>query len=675
MSKQITAKRAVIILLMEALILASCASFLFNSYGQAGLNDSTVKSNLLTNGGLGNTMQDGIVVDIYGFIHVFYSDDGANHGMYYKTSDDGGQTWGAEQTVYQGQYDDYARFFDIEYEERWNTIYFVRFDANYGDLYFKGAIPQADGTIAWNGSWTTVYLGGSTIGYGSIAVLDDGKILIIASRYVSTYKIYSWLSTNTAGTGWNALKNVEVNAQGYISTEVVLMSNNQVMLIYYCYTASPRIIYYKMFDQTTNTWGGRTTIDSNAEMYARVTCGYIRGQDAIILMYAEFSTKDAEYRYYDSGVWSAPANLYTGTDFDLASTNNDFATNSSYLWIVDQAGDDVYLANWSFTSMSFSVTSPQTLWEENSYLGWNHAMTDVNTVGNRLLCWVQMQGASPNGDILFTSLLLPAVGDTLTIVNIDGVNCSEVEWIYVNVTVDNSNIGEFDYVDVVFNQSSLNIAFYYVNGSGFGTLRNPSGFMGFDASNSMKTDVDSDTLTVSFFVRHNLNITQAGWFDVDSFANATGIEDTHNETNVYFLTIRTPTAPFYLHGVGVNATIPYVWLKWEHDNQTITDLYETLNSSNAISWLSINTTANLEHLEYSVVNGTRAYYKVRACRDTGTGWKNSTYSDINFERVNFVFGVGSSVGSPSAPIDNRQGLLLLILLSGIIFMLFKGFRR
>lgn len=101
-------------------------------------------------------------------------------------------------------------------------------------------------------------------------------------------------------------------------------------------------------------------------------------------------------------------------------------------------------------------------------------------------------------------------------------------------------------------------------------------------------------------------------------------------------------SPAFLFGAGFNASSPWVSLYWKTNLTDIT-LFEVQNSTDKTSWdyLGSNTTA--EYHDFEVVNGTQRYYRVRACNLTDAVWDNSTWTDINYERVYFVMPEGDEV--------------------------------
>ena len=97
--------------------------------------------------------------------------------------------------------------------------------------------------------------------------------------------------------------------------------------------------------------------------------------------------------------------------------------------------------------------------------------------------------------------------------------------------------------------------------------------------------------------------------------------------------------PNKLFGAGFNGSTPVVDLYWKTNLTGIT-LFEVQNSTDKVSWTYLGSNTTAEYHDLQVVNGTQRYYRVRACNFTGAEWDNSTWSDINFEKVYFVMPVG-----------------------------------
>ena len=93
--------------------------------------------------------------------------------------------------------------------------------------------------------------------------------------------------------------------------------------------------------------------------------------------------------------------------------------------------------------------------------------------------------------------------------------------------------------------------------------------------------------------------------------------------------------PTNLFGGGFNSSSPYVDLYWK-SNLTTISFFEVQNSTDKISWDYLGQSTTRNYKDYQVVNGLERYYRVRACNYTGSVWDNSTFTDINFEKVYFV---------------------------------------
>jgi len=94
-------------------------------------------------------------------------------------------------------------------------------------------------------------------------------------------------------------------------------------------------------------------------------------------------------------------------------------------------------------------------------------------------------------------------------------------------------------------------------------------------------------------------------------------------------------APNKLFGAGFNASAPYVILRWA-SNLTDINFFEIQNSTDKISWDYLGQSTTNQYTDLQVTNGLERFYRIRACNYTGGAWDNSTFTDINFEKVYFV---------------------------------------
>ena len=98
-------------------------------------------------------------------------------------------------------------------------------------------------------------------------------------------------------------------------------------------------------------------------------------------------------------------------------------------------------------------------------------------------------------------------------------------------------------------------------------------------------------------------------------------------------------SPAYLFGAGFNASAPYVILRWA-SNLTDINFFEIQNSTDKISWDYLGQSTTNQYTDLQVINGLERFYRIRACNYTEGAWDNSTFTDINFEKVYFVSGGG-----------------------------------
>ena len=115
-----------------------------------------------------------------------------------------------------------------------------------------------------------------------------------------------------------------------------------------------------------------------------------------------------------------------------------------------------------------------------------------------------------------------------------------------------------------------------------------------------------------------------------------------------FIEISPPSDPNHLFGAGFNATSPYVDLQWNHSLVDV-QFFEIQNSSDSVSWAYLGQSTTANYTDTQVVNGTKRYYRVRAVNQTEGTWYNSSWADVNFEKVHFI--PGTEVVGPTVYVD------------------------
>lgn len=218
----------------------------------------------------------------------------------------------------------------------------------------------------------------------------------------------------------------------------------------------------------------------------------------------------------------------------------------------------------------------------------------------------------------------------------------DYEKFYLNITFTISpNSENFSRNVLTLDPGGLGLNITYLNGTGFSELNDVNNYISLDIPNSNKTDISTTQIYLKYVLSIHHSITKEGWFDVYSFSNETyeGKNDSDTYSNVFNLTLRSPTSdPDYLYGAGFNASDAFTELYWQHDGLLTTD-YEVQNSSDKVSWILRGIPSTTFYNDTSVENGTKRYYRVRARRLTGVGYKNSSFTDINFEIVYFIKGI------------------------------------
>ncbi len=196
----------------------------------------------------------------------------------------------------------------------------------------------------------------------------------------------------------------------------------------------------------------------------------------------------------------------------------------------------------------------------------------------------------------------------------------------------------------------MNISINYLNGTGFSELYDPSNFINLNIIGCYKNNINSTWLSLIYNLYIRETITKEGWFDIRAYT--VGSDDKDDYNNVFNLTIRGPVSPpSLLFGAGFNSSNPFIEIYW-NPGSLVTD-YELQNSTDTISWsiLSFPISTSYNDTSSELNNGTYRYYRVRSRRFTGVGYKNSTWSNINLEKVYFL-----RVGGPGPGISQGGGI-------------------
>jgi len=247
------------------------------------------------------------------------------------------------------------------------------------------------------------------------------------------------------------------------------------------------------------------------------------------------------------------------------------------------------------------------------------------------------------------------------------------EWFSITVTVDCYLLSNFIRTRIDLDYSNLNISFQYSNITGLWTEEHdPNNYVSLDDGNCEKTILDEDTFELLFYIQISASVTKEGAYDVQVVSIADFGNDTEIFSSVFSLTIRTPEAPSLLFG-SANTSMTY--LGWT-DNSEIETTFEIQRSLNGIDYSFLANSAATQYNDTAVSSATYYYYKVRACRNTGVGYKNSSFTSSDLEYT--IQQIGGAEGSEEIIIVSRYlffagaGGALVIALGGLYWLLKKN---
>ena len=169
----------------------------------------------------------------------------------------------------------------------------------------------------------------------------------------------------------------------------------------------------------------------------------------------------------------------------------------------------------------------------------------------------------------------------------------------------------------------------------------------------------------SFERRWQINEAESGgWsgYGISAKTNGTGFIEIYTESGVYssptysgyfkpYNPIFIPSVydPSLLFGAGFNWSDPYIHIRWNHSG--LVSNYTVQHSTNGIAFSVLVVTPTKYYNHTSLVNGSYHWYKVRAdyYYNITPEWINSSFSEINLERVWFPISSGGNGSSPCPP--------------------------
>jgi hypothetical protein len=148
----------------------------------------------------------------------------------------------------------------------------------------------------------------------------------------------------------------------------------------------------------------------------------------------------------------------------------------------------------------------------------------------------------------------------------------------------------------------------------------------------------------------------------------------------------TVNAPNKLYGIGLNETATKkgnTTLRFNHSGGEC-DFFEVQHSTNGITFSyldKIENTSKKEYIHNNLLNGSYNWYRIRACKYKNGQWYNSSWSNINLERVMFILTSGTGnqtiIQYIQVPVieQNMATILLPILILLLIVSIMEGLKN
>ncbi len=602
-----------------------------------------------------------------GLFWAFYNRDLTDAGWEFSSD---GTTWtGAFTSIgYTLRGHDFSICFDGTY------IHYARWDASIHDLFYRRGTPVNDGTITWSADEQLIHAGISisTYKYPCITVDTDGYAWIGVLDTTGADDLPAVLKNANVDGTWTLDFAYELSAVDDSNWRAcpVPLTDGKVYVIYCRNYQAP----------LGNLWNGAAWVgeENNLADY-NIYLGY--GFSAVALgnnVHFVYNRHDTYQIRHNERVWGVGWNasdvlVQTAVNWHCGpALSVDPSDNELYCFWTHNTPDHVYYKKYSGGAWGSLVDwiDESTDDIKNDHLISSFYMDYGGYIG--LLYLTKL--ASPY-NVKFGFLTMPPI---LSIEN-KGVEPSDStvydeQWFFLNASVEiQTDTTTFLFNRIDLDPTGLNISFSYTNSTDIFTEENdPNNYLQLDVPISVKTNINSTFVRVDYYIGIHPNVTKDGLYNVTVYSTASGdLDDEDVFIDVFTLTIRTPSAPTKLFGAGFNASSPYVKLHWAHALLIFTH-FEVQNSSNKVAWdyLGQNATA-AQYTDNKVVNGTERYYKVRACRNTGVGWKNSTFTDVNFETVYFVAEIGEDEAAINVFTGSSGifGIILCIIVPIVAFML------
>ena len=367
---------------------------------------------------------------------IWYDNRDGNQEIYYKSSTDGGTTWGNDTRLTNAAGN--SLFPDVSISG--STLHVVWYDGRDGnnEIYYKRS---TDAGITW-GTDTRLSNNTSVSELGAVSASGQVVHVVWYDNFEGNYEIYYKRSTN-GGTNWEANTRLSNNSANSSQPDITVSGSN-VNVVWQDNRDGKYEIYYKNSTNSGLTWGADTRLTTtNTTDNVKLPQIHVSGSSLHVVW---SDTRDGNFEIYykknptgipPTGVWVQKSNglptnipvvcfILNGTNL-FAGTWGDgvyLSTNYGDNWISYSNGLPIYIYNFAVNENNlFAATGQYGVFKStNNGTNWtqvNNGLTDIQILnlavkGNDLYAGTYDYGifrSTNNGNTWINCLNTPRIYD------------------------------------------------------------------------------------------------------------------------------------------------------------------------------------------------------------------------------------------------------------------------